>query len=179
MFSALIVHARPEPALTLTLSRLVEAAVAGLLADVAIADFCDDPLAARLAEEGGCALKRLAGDPAQALARMIGEARAEWMFVAASGLAPAPGWAQAARETLTLAAAQGPRRPGLAGAFFTAPRRGLLGRLSAVDGAVLARRATLAQAKLSPRRPGRDAYAAARREGRMRRIEGLCDDERG
>ena len=74
MFSALIVHARPEPALTLTLSRLVEAALAGLLADVAIADFCDDPLAARLAEEGGCALKRLAGDPTQALARMIGEA---------------------------------------------------------------------------------------------------------
>lgn len=174
MFSALIVHARPEPALALTLSRLVEAALGGLLADVAVLDLADDPLAARLCEEGGCALKRPVGDAPAAIAGAVQEARADWLLIASSGLAPAPGWANAARETLALAAAGSV----VAGAFFAAPRRGLIGRLRSADGLALTRRAALHGARLSPLSPGRDACRALRRAGRLRRLEGLCDDER-
>jgi hypothetical protein len=179
MFSALIVHARPEPGLALTLSRLVEAALAGLLADVALLDLCDDPLAARLADDGGCALRRPRGDPTAALAQAVAAARAEWLLIAASGLAPVSGWALSARETLALAAAQGDREGALAGAFFTVARRGPLARLRAPDGVVLARRDVLAAAPPPPLDVGRAAFRAARRAGRVRRLEGMCDDERG
>lgn len=175
MLSALIVHVRPQPALALTMARLVEGAVAGLLANVAILDCVGDPLAARLADEGGCVLARPETDPGAALARAIAAARADWLLIAASGLAPAAGWTTPARETMALAAAGA----GFAGALFAAPRRGLLARFAPPDGLVLARVETLARARLSPLSPGRDAFVAARRAGRVRRLDGLCDDERG
>lgn len=179
MFSALIVHARPEPGLALTLSRLVEAALAGLLADVAIADLVGDPFARRLADDGGCALKRIEAGPSRGLADAVGEARADWVLLCASGLAPSPGWGQAARETLALAGAHEAGGSALGGAIFLAPRRGLARLWRAPDGVVLARRETLATARLRPGRVGRDAFAAARGAGRVRRIERMCDDERG
>lgn len=171
MFSALIVHARPEPGLALTLSRLVEGALAGVLADVSVLDLAGDGLAQRLSDEGGSALLQPQGDARAALAAALAQARADWVLIAASGLAPAPGWPEAARETLTLAAAGAK----LGGAVFVAPRRGWF---APRDGVVLARRAALARARLSPQRPGRDAARAARRDGRLRLIAGLCDDER-
>lgn len=171
MLSALIVHARPEPALALTLSRLVEGALAGVLADVTVLDLAGDPLATQLADEGGCAVLAAQGDPGAAIRSAVAQARADWLLVAASGLAPAPGWPEAARETLTLAAAGAK----LGGAVFVAPRRGWF---APRDGVVLARRAALARARLSPLRAGRDAARAARRDGRLRLIAGLCDDER-
>ena len=176
MFSALIVHARPEPALALTLSRLVEAALAGLLADVAVLDLAGDPLARRLCDGGGCALIRPPGEARSALAEAARRAKADWLLVAASGLAPAPGWAAQARETLALAQAHG---PGFSGALFAVRPRGLLARLSPPDGVALARRDLFARAAISPLHPGRDAFAAARRAGGVRRLDGLCDDERG
>ena len=179
MFSVLVVHPTPTPGLALTLSRLVEAALSGSLADVAIADLCGDPLAQRLSEDGGCALKRVACAPAQAIAQAIGEARAGWVLLCASGLAPSPGWAQAARETLALAAAHEAGGRAFAGAFFAAPRGGLLGALRGREGIVLARRDVLAKATIRPGRIGRDGLTAARAAGRMRRIEGMCEDERG
>ena len=89
MFSVLVVHPTPTPGLALTLSRLVEAALSGSLADVAIADLCGDPLAQRLSEDGGCALKRVACAPAQAIAQAITQAGAgDVVLIAGKGHEP-------------------------------------------------------------------------------------------
>jgi hypothetical protein len=180
MLSVLIVHAAPEPALAVTLSRLVEAALDTLLSDVTLLDLCDDPHAARLAEEGGCALRRHDDPAAGDLRAMAAQARRNWVLLAASGLALAPGWSQIARETLAMAQAEAPRVGSrLSGALFETPPRGALRRfVGGPEGVTLVRRDALALAPLRPASLARDAAAAARRAGRLRRIPGFCVDER-
>jgi hypothetical protein len=175
MISALIVHLRPEPALALGLSRLVEGAVAGLLADVTILDLGEDALAARLAEEGGCALTRPQAKGPQAARGAFDAAlemgRAEWILVLPSRLVPARGWPEAVRETLSLAQAGAP----IAGAALLTAPRGLLRRR---EMAALTRRALLTPGAVDPANAARAARAAAARVGRVRRLPGLLEDER-
>ena len=172
MLSVVILHERREPALALTLARLVEGALDGLVGDVALVDAVGDPLAAALAEEGGCALLSAAGEaPAGVWRRGVEATRGAFILALPSGLAPRPGWAGAARETLALAAAGG----GSARAVFpgAAPAgAGLLARLRRRPAMLLAARGE-ALASAGPR-----ALEAALRRAGARRVPGFAVDER-
>ena len=172
MISALILHERPEPALALDLSRLVEGVLDGLLSDVAILDGVCDPLAEKLADDGGCALIR-AADAEQAWRAGLAALRGDWILIAPSGLALSQGWTGAVRDAFALAAAGRP----LDGVWLRAGRTG--GALAALaslfrrpPGVVLCRRALLAGAKTA-----RDVEAARRKDG-WRVVDGHVVDER-
>lgn len=173
MLSAVILHERREPALALTLARLVEGALDGLLGDVALVDAAGDPLAARLADEGGCVLVRAAaGSAGEGWREALAQTRGAWILALPSGVAPRPGWAGAARETLALAAAGG-ASPGALFPSAPPPGAGLLARLRRRPAMLLAaRRQALASG-------GPEALAAALRRGGARRLAGFAVDERG
>lgn len=106
MISALIHAPRPDPALAVTLSRLVDSVVGGLVRDAAIVDLARDDLAARLAEESGCALFR----PEQGRIPMVealDRLRSDWVALVPAGLAPEPVWTRRVQEFLALAASGG------------------------------------------------------------------------
>ncbi|MBK9080845.1 MAG: hypothetical protein IPL88_01590 [Rhizobiales bacterium] len=171
MISALIVHERPEPALALTLSRLVEGVLDGLLSDVAILDGTCDPLAEKLADEGGCALVR-ESDARAGWRAGVAALRGEWIMTMRAGLAPTHGWTGAVREAFALAAA-GRNIEGVA--LRAAGGSGVLGLakrwFSAPPAVLLAPRATLLAAASA------QAFEAAPRRG-WRVVDGHVVDER-
>jgi hypothetical protein len=173
MISALVVHRGPQPGLALALSRLVEGALAGLLADVRVLDMGSDPLADKLAEDGGCALTRAPAGMAEAhvLEQALAAMKADWALICPSDLAPARGWAAAARDALALAQAGAP----LTGAALLTPPRGWLRRRRAI---ALVRRSALASGALSGRDVARAALSAAARTGPIRPLErqATCED---
>ena len=172
MLSVLILHERREPALALTLGRLVEGALDGLVGDVMLVDAVGDPLAAALAEEGGCALLSGAGAArGEGWRRGLEATRGAFVLALPSGLAPRPGWAAAVRETLALAAAGGKAAAAL---FPGAPPEGagFLARLRRRPSMLLATRAAaLASA-------GPQALEATLRRAGARRLPGFAVDER-
>lgn len=174
MLSAVILHARREPALALTLSRLVEGALDGLLGDVVIVDFADDPLAARLSDEGGCA--RIGASDGAPLRRGVEAARGAWILVIESGVAPRPGWPAAAREALALA---GAGAPGPGWMFTCDAAAG--GGLAAALRARLRRRPPILLASRALAVAAGEDFAvleqALRRSG-ARRVGGVAVDER-
>ncbi|MBL8589773.1 MAG: hypothetical protein JNK46_14675 [Methylobacteriaceae bacterium] len=171
----MILHTAPEPALALALARLVEGAVDGLLRDAAIVDALDDPLAARLADEGGCALFR--GSPAESWRAAAQAARGDWVLLVPSGLAPARGWTGPARDALQLAAA-GDAAPGRIFEARTADG-GLFARLAAQFApppAILLARRDMARAVAGAQPCA--ALRAALARGGARRVPGVAVDER-
>lgn len=148
MISALIHAPQPDPALAVTMGRLVDSVIEGLVRDAALLDPSCDDLARRVAEEAGCALFRpKAGvDP---LAEALDSLRCDWVALIPAGLAPEPVWIRRVQEFLALAASGGevkggalfPARPLRAPSLRT--RAMLQLGLEKPRAVVLAQRATL------------------------------------
>lgn len=163
MISVLIHAKTPEPALTLTLSRLVDGVVEGLVRDAALVDLAGDALAASLADAAGCNLFRpgAAQDP---VAAALDSLRGDWVALVPAGLAPERDWSRGVRDFLALSAAGGEIR---GGAIFPAtPLRaqGAARRIMATLGLVRPRAIVLAQrATLRALPSGPDLQRAAER----------------
>ncbi len=90
MITAIILASHDANALTRTLNALIGAAVEGLVRDVVVVASHDNEVAARLAEQAGCALV-LPG----AFATAVRAAKGEWLMLLQSGALPEPGWEEA------------------------------------------------------------------------------------
>lgn len=106
MISALIHAPRPDPALAVTMARLVESVVEGLVRDAALLDPSCDDLARRVAEEAGCALFR-PGAGVDPLAEALDWLRCDWVALIPAGLVLEPVWIRRVQEFLALAASGG------------------------------------------------------------------------
>lgn len=76
-------------ALAATLASLVGAAVDGYVREVVVLDGGMGPAAQRIADDAGCSIR-----PAQELADVVSDARADWLALFETGCALPTGWAQ-------------------------------------------------------------------------------------
>ncbi|RFB78880.1 hypothetical protein [Methylovirgula sp. 4M-Z18] len=170
MLSVLIPVEHREPALVHTLASLVPGVVAGLVRDVSVLDYGQDPDLERLCDEGGCHLWRQS-DVFQAA---LQAARSDWVMVVPAGLVLIEPWQARLREFFLtseggalLIGEQRNRSRGIERLWrrLFAPRSGVL----------IAPRSALLQARI-----GRwsDASASVTRKTEQSRISGCAVDLR-
>lgn len=90
MITAIILASHDANALTRTLNALIGATVEGLVRDVVVTASHDNEMAAKLADQAGCALVLPA-----AFAAAVRAAKGEWLMLLQSGALPELGWEEA------------------------------------------------------------------------------------
>jgi hypothetical protein len=90
MITAIILASHDANALTRTLNALIGAAVEGLVRDVVVVASHDNEMAAKLADQAGCALVL----PVE-FAAAVRAAKGGWLMLLQSGALPEPGWEEA------------------------------------------------------------------------------------
>lgn len=100
MLSVVIATHNHERPLVRTLASLVPASMAGLVADVVIADAGSTDDTARVADAGGCEFLQLSAPRGERLMQAAQHARAKWLLFLAPGVALEPGWVQEANVFL-------------------------------------------------------------------------------
>jgi glycosyltransferase involved in cell wall biosynthesis len=96
MLSAIISTQNSERSLVPTLSALVPAAAAGLLAEVVIADACSRDATADVADIAGCRFTSSTEALGLRLKAAAASVRSPWVMFLRAGAVPQPGWIEAA-----------------------------------------------------------------------------------
>jgi glycosyltransferase involved in cell wall biosynthesis len=96
MLSAIISTQNSERSLVPTLSALVPAAAAGLLAEVVIADACSRDATADVADIAGCRFTSSTEALGIRLKAAAASVRSPWVMFLRAGAVPQPGWIEAA-----------------------------------------------------------------------------------
>jgi len=96
MLSAIISTQNSERSLVPTLSALVPAAAAGLLAEVVIADACSRDATADVADIAGCRFTSSTEALGIRLKAAAASVRSPWVMFLRAGTVPQPGWIEAA-----------------------------------------------------------------------------------
>lgn len=127
MLSVVIATQNDERPLVRTLASLVSASMAGLVADVVIADAGSTDDTANVADAGGCEFLQSNARRGERLMQAAQHARAKWLLFLAPGVALEPGWVQEANAFLQDAwmAPRGDRRTAtfrVARSAFAKPR---------------------------------------------------------
>jgi glycosyltransferase involved in cell wall biosynthesis len=103
MLSAIIATHESERMLVPTLSALVPAVAAGLLADVVVTDGGSRDATAEVAEIAGCRFMRSADPLGARLKAAAAATRAPWLLFLRAGCVPEPGWIAATERFMQAA----------------------------------------------------------------------------